>query len=294
MGQKMYAEAKRDAFSKLLHKRGRLKLIFEKLWVFLKRDFLTASSYKFGFFLDAVGIIGAMLTFFFIGELFKNTHIPLLDQYGGDYFSFVIIGVAFSSYLGSALSNFGGVIGVEQGMGTMEALIMTPTRISTILIGGSIWNLIFTSLRVTFYLLVGVFLFHMKLKVINLTAIAAILILSLAPFISLGIMSASLILAFKRGDPVSFLFDGASKFLAGAFFPVAILPLWIKKLSAFIPLTYSLRALRDVLLAQGTLRDVWCDLSILLLFSIILFPISLKCFKLALRVAKQQGSFCQF
>jgi len=107
-------------------------------------------------------------------------------------------------------------------------------------------------------------------------------------------MSASLILAFKRGDPVSFLFDGASKFLAGAFFPVAILPLWIKKLSAFIPLTYSLRALRDVLLAQGTLRDVWCDLSILLLFSIILFPISLKCFKLALRVAKQQGSFCQF
>ena len=269
-------------------------MLFEKLWVFLKRDFLTASSYKFGFFLDAVGIIGAMLTFFFIGELFKNSHIPLLEQYGGDYFSFVIIGVAFSSYLGSALSNFGGVIGVEQGMGTMEALIMTPTRISTILIGGSIWNLIFTSFRVVFYLLAGVFLFNMKVKFINLTAVAAILVLSLVPFISLGIISASLILAFKRGDPIAFLFDGASKFLAGTFFPVAVLPLWIKKISAFVPLTYSLRALRETLLSQGTLRDVWYDLSILLLFSIILFPISLKCFKLALKVAKKEGSFCHY
>ena len=272
----------------------RLELIFHKFWVFLKRDFLIASSYKFAFFWDAAGIIGTLLTFFFIGELFKNSHVPLLDQYGGDYFAFVIIGVAFSSYLGSALGHFGGVIGTEQGLGTIEALIMTPTKISTILIGSSVWNLLFTTLRVAAYLLVGIFFFHLRLNTTSIMASVTVLILSLVPFISLGIISASFMLAFKRGDPFSYLFDNASRFLAGAFFPVAVFPLFFKKLSSFVPLTYSLRALREILLSEGTVRDVWFDLFILLVFSLILFPISLKCFKAALRIAKRDGSLCQY
>lgn len=269
-------------------------MAFEKIWVFLKRDFLTTSSYKFAFFWDAAGIIGTMLTFFFIGELFKNSQVPLLDQYGGDYFSFVIIGVAFSSYLGSALGSFGGLIGNEQGLGTMEALIMTPTKISTILVAGSVWNILFTTVRVAFYLLVGVFFFNMDLKGINFLALITALTLSLVPFISLGVISASFILTFKRGDPISFLFHGASKLLAGAFFPIAILPLWFKKLSIFIPLTYSLKALRGVLLMQCTWRDLAPDLLALLFFSVILFPLSLKCFKVSLKVAKRQGSLVYY
>ena len=269
-------------------------MIFHKLWVFLKRDFLITSSYKFAFFWDAAGIIGTLLTFFFIGELFKDSHVPLLDQYGGDYFAFVIIGVAFSSYLGSALGNFSGMIGSEQELGTIEALIMTPTKISTILVASSVWNLLFTTFRVAVYLLVGVLLFHLRLNITNLTATVTVLILSLVPFISLGIISASFVLAFKRGDPISFLFHGASRFLAGTFFPIAVLPLFFKKLSAFVPLTYSLRALRETLLSEGTLKDAWLDLSVLLLFSIILFPISLKCFKTALRIAKQQGTLSHY
>lgn len=269
-------------------------MVFEKVCVFLKRDFLTISSYKFAFFWDAAGIIGTMLTFFFIGELFKNSYVPSLGQYGGNYFSFVIIGVAFSSYLGSALGNFGGVIGNEQELGTMEALIMTPTRISTVLLAGSLWNVLFTTIRVAFYLLLGVLFFNMNLKGINFLALITVLTLSLVPFISLGIISASFILAFKRGEPISFLFHGASKLLAGAFFPIAILPLWFKKLSILIPLTYSLRALRGILLAQSTWRDLAPDLLVLLLFSVILFPFSLKCFKVALKVAKRQGSLVYY
>lgn len=269
-------------------------MVFEKIWVFLKRDFLTTSSYKFAFFWDAAGIIGTMLTFFFIGELFKNSQVPSLNQYGGNYFSFVIIGIAFSSYLGSALGNFGGLIGNEQELGTMEALIMTPTRISTILVAGSLWNILFTTIRVAFYLLVGVFFFNMNLGGINFLALITALTLSLIPFISLGVISASFILVFKRGDPISFLFHGASKLLAGAFFPIAILPLWFKKLSLFIPLTYSLRALRGVLLTQGTWKDLAPDLLVLLFFSIILFPISLQCFKVSLRMAKRRGSLVYY
>jgi len=269
-------------------------LAFEKIWVFFKRDFLTATSYKFAFFWDAAGIIGVMLTFFFIGQLFKNTQVPLLDQYRGDYFSFVIIGVAFSSYLGSALGNFGGLIGSEQERGTIEALIMTPTKMSTILVAGSVWNILFTTIRVAFYLLLGVLFFKMDLKGINFLALIAALSLSLIPFVSLGAISASFILALKKGDPISFLFHGASKFLAGAFFPIAILPLWFKKLSALIPLTYSLRALRGVLLVHGTWRDLFPDLLALLVFSVILFPLSVGCFNVSLKMAKQRGSLVHY
>lgn len=269
-------------------------MLFQKIWVFLKRDFLTASSYKFAFFWDAAGIIGVMLTFFFISELFQNTQVPLLEPYGSNYFSFVIIGVAFSTYLGSAIGSFGGQIGMEQGIGTMEALLMTPTKISTLFLAGSVWNILFTSIRVTFYLLVGIFFFHMEVKGVNFLALATTLVLSLIPFISLGIISASFILVFKRGEPISFLFHGASKLLAGAFFPVAVLPLWFKKLSMFIPLTYSLKALRGVLLTQSTWQDIGPDLFILLLFSLCLFPLSVASFKYGLKVAKRQASLVHY
>jgi ABC-2 type transport system permease protein len=116
-----------------------------------------------------------------------------------------------------------------------------------------------------------------------------ILILGVTSLSSLGIISASIILYFKKGDPLSWLAVTLSGLLSGVYFPVKILPPSLQKISNFIPLTYILRALRVSLLQGGSFSLLKNDIIILITFLLILLPFSLWIFNLALRKTLRVG-----
>ncbi|MFQ6061745.1 MAG: ABC transporter permease, partial [Methanosarcinales archaeon] len=217
---------------------------------FIKRDFAIAISYKFAFFLQFFGIFLSVLTFYFIAKMFGNAVIPYLEPYGGDYFSFVLIGIAFSGYLWTGLGSFSDSIRREQMMGTLEAMLVTPTKISIIIIFSSLWNFIFTSIRVLIYLGIGVLLFKINISNENLFAALIILILTIICFSSIGIISASFIMVLKQGDPVNWIFSNVSGLIGGVYYPITVLPNWLQNFSYILPITYSLRGMRHALL-QG-------------------------------------------
>ncbi|MFH1539575.1 MAG: ABC transporter permease, partial [bacterium] len=64
--------------------------------------------------------------------------------------------------------------------------------------------------------------------------------------------------------------------------------------SAFLPITYSLRLTREVLIRGATLPQVASDLLILFALSAALLPISLLFFSLALRRARRDGSLTHY
>ena len=71
------------------------KTAYKKVLAFVKRDFSLQLSYKLSFFLQFLGIFLSVLTFYFIDKLIGAAAVPYLEPYGGDYFSFVLIGIAF-------------------------------------------------------------------------------------------------------------------------------------------------------------------------------------------------------
>ena len=73
---------------------------------FLRRDFSLALSYRLSFLLQIGGIFFSIAIFFFLSELFGSAIAPQLVEYGGNYFSFVLIGLAFTGFLGLSLSSF--------------------------------------------------------------------------------------------------------------------------------------------------------------------------------------------
>ncbi|MGD9143895.1 MAG: ABC transporter permease, partial [Dehalococcoidia bacterium] len=73
---------------------------------FLKRDFSQALSYRLSFLLQIGGIFFSVAIFYFLSELFGSAIAPQLEDYGGNYFSFVLIGLAFTGFLGLSLSSF--------------------------------------------------------------------------------------------------------------------------------------------------------------------------------------------
>ena len=61
-------------------------------------------------------------------------------------------------------------------------------------------------------------------------------------------------IAFRTAGPIPRGIVLISTFLGGVYYPTHIVPGWLENISAALPLTYGLRALRRVLLDGAALR----------------------------------------
>jgi ABC-2 type transport system permease protein len=265
-----------------------------KPWAFLLKDFINETSYKFSFVIQFLGIFFTVLVFFFMSKLFGSAVSPLLKPYGGDYFSFVLIGIAFSNYLQVSLRSFSSCIRDAQMLGTLEALLITQTSIPTIIFCSSLYSFMFASLRVIVFLLIGVLVLGINIGEANLMGAILILLLTILSFSSLGIISASFIMVLKKGDPLSWVFTSMSWLLGGVYYPITVLPDWVQKFSYLLPITYSLEGMRLALLKGYTLRELLPNIIPLLIFTIIMIPVSIWVFKYAVKRAKIDGSLIKY
>ncbi len=268
--------------------------LLRKCWAFLVKDFLTDVSYRVAFVSQVVFTFFMVAAFYFFAQMLAGQSIPSLQPYGGAYFPFVLVGLAFSSYLGVAVRSFANTIRNAQVLGTLEALLVTPTPTGQIIVFSSAYAFLATSLRVVITLGMGALLFGVRFPDANWLGALVVLLLTIVSFSFMGIFSAAVVLAFKRGDPSSWLVQGLSYLLGGVYYPVAVLPEWGQVLAQVLPITHALEAMRQLLLNGASLADVWGSLLGLLIFSAAAGPISLGAFWLALKRVKREGSLSQF
>jgi ABC-2 type transport system permease protein len=264
------------------------------LRAFFVRDFYTEVSYRVAFLVGLAGVLFRVFIFYFLAKLIGESAAPLLGNYNGDYFSFVIIGIAFGSYFGVGLTGFARALRHAQTTGTLEAMIMTPAPISSIVIGSSVWSYAYTTFRVLVYLLVGTFILGLDLGNANYPAAFFSLALSIVSFASIGIVAASIIIIVKRGDPITSLFSNLASLIGGVFYPVEILPNWLQAAAKLLPITYALRAMRLTLLTGASWAEIAPDLLALAAFCLLLFPLSLLIFRYAVERARADGSLTHY
>jgi ABC-2 type transport system permease protein len=157
----------------------------------------------------------------------------------------------------------------------------------------SLWSFIFASIRVLLYLIVGILL-GVNMTNANLLGALIILILTILSFSSLGILAASFIMIFKRGDPINMMFMSTSELFGGVFFPIEVLPWWLQSISHLFPMTYSLSGMRHALLQGYSLHDLLPEISTLVIFSLILLPLSLFIIRFAVKRVKEEGTLVQY
>lgn len=265
-----------------------------KILAYIKKSLLTQFSYRFALILWILSIVTSLLTFYFIDKLFGFRVTSHLEPYGVNYFSYVLIGISFSGLLGTAFSSISGQIREEQTNGTLESLLVTPTSVFTIITAMILWNLIYAFLEFLFYILVGIFLFKIDFSNINILSTAIITILSIISFNALGIISASFVIVFKRGDPVSLIINIAFELLGGVYFPITVLPKFLQYISNIFPIIYAIRSIELAVYKGANLNMLFSDIILLLIFSVILVPLSILSFKFALNRARKQGNLIQY
>ncbi|MBN2158527.1 MAG: ABC transporter permease [Spirochaetes bacterium] len=265
-----------------------------KIAAFLRKDLLIALSYRFNLLLQLVKIAVTLLMFYFIGQTFSGAISPYLARYGGDYFSYVLVGYAVSSFISVGLNALSDDVRSAQVEGTLEALLGTPTSIYTILIGNSLWSFIQAFLESFLLIAFGAAFLGFHLSIASIAGTLLILSLTLVAFLSIGMLSASFIMIFKQGNPIKLLFGTSSYFLGGIIFPVEVLPLPLQYLAEALPATHAIKALRELLLARTGFADIVPVLFNLLIFIAIVMPVSILAFRFAVRRAKRDGSLVQY
>lgn len=73
-----------------------------------------------------------------------------------------------------------------------------------------------------------------------------------------------------------------------------MLPGWLQVISYFLPITYSLRAMRHALLQGYSVIELAPDIGILVLFTVVMLPLSLVAFNYTVRRAKAEGSLAHY
>jgi ABC-2 type transport system permease protein len=264
------------------------------LGAFLVRDFYTETSYRFAFLAGIGGILFRTFIFYFLAQLIGDSTAPLLADYNGDYFAFVLIGLALGGYFGVGLSGFARALRQAQTTGTLEALMMTPVPVPLVIVGSAAWSYAYMTFRVLIYLLTGVLLLGVSLRGANVAAALLILLLGIIAFASIGILAASVIMVIKRGDPVTALLGNLANLVGGVYYPIEVMPGWLQAVARLLPISYALHGMRLALLTGASWAELLPDLLALLVFCLLLFPLSLWVFRYAVEQARADGSLAQF
>ncbi|WP_372683853.1 ABC transporter permease [Desulfosarcina sp.] len=268
--------------------------LFRKMKAFVYRDFISDTTYKATFILQFFGLLFSVLTYFFLSRLMGDIGVEYLKPYGGNYFSFVLIGIAFFSYLNVSMKGLAGIIREGQMLGTLEAILVTPTSIPTIIFSSLIYGFFWATFEVAIYLLLGAVYFDVNLGQVNLTATLMVLFLTIISFIGLGILSASFIMVLKRGDPIGWLFTSVSGLIGGLYYPTTVLPEWLQTAAKFFPVTHSLEGMRLAILKGYTVSQLASTILILCGFSAVILPSSILVFQQAIKKAKRDGSLTHY
>lgn len=261
-----------------------------KLPAFVRRDFLVAWSYRMSFVSDLINLGGQALVFAFIGRMIDPQELPRFAGKEVTYLEFAAIGIAVGVFLQFGLSRVAAVVRNEQLMGTLESLLVTPTRPSTLQVGSVFFDLLYVPIQTAIFLAAIAFAFGIHLEPAGILPAAAVLLVFI-PFVwGLGVLAAAGTLTFRRGTNAVAAGALLLAFGSGLYFPVQLLPDWVVTLAEANPIALAVDGMREALLGSSAWSDVAATIARLAPLSALSLGLGVLAFRLALSREQRLGT----
>ena len=264
------------------------------IWVYLCRRAKLWFRFKISFIFSFVAMFVTIAIFYFI-----NVFVGEIPEYG-NYFAFVLIGLAINQYMQTTLSIYLGTMHSMYWSNWLEIILTSPMRLKTFFSSLMTWTYLYATMNVAFYFIIGIFVFGAKFT-FPATAwiVIPILILLIISLSGIGLISASMfMLANAKGDiePIGWGVATISGLVAGVYFPPKYLPAPVQLISKILPQTYAIDAIRRILLNGEGISSPSIQLTIvyLIAFSIILLPIGMFMFNAGIRKAEKEGTLARW
>ena len=257
-----------------------------------KRDAALALSYDLSFWMNWLSIAVQVLSFYFISRLIGPSPRYGFGGQTATYFDYVIVNLAFVRFQVTSIQCFQNGIRDDQLLGTLEAIIATPTSLALVILSRGLWAFTLTIMQAIVFLVLAVPL-GANFGHLNALSVIVFTLLTIACMSPLGVMSAASIMTFKQAGGTQFVMGSLTQLLGGVIFPISILPLPLQYISWLLPITHALNGIRGAIhgasLSQLAPDAIWLTLA-----SALLLPISLWSFSRAVERAKIEGTLGQY
>jgi ABC-2 type transport system permease protein len=264
-----------------------------KVLALIRAEGLAVFSYRLQTVVSFGGLLVSIVPLYFVAGALQPVMTKAIATEGHQYFGFLLVGTIAFLLLTTAVNALPEAVRSGIGRGTLEAMLATPTPLPVLLTGMIGFPLLWTIVRGAIMLVSAWVLGAHVVWARGLPALGILLLIALA-HIPFAILCASLILAFRTAGPFPTVVLTVSGLLGGVYYPTQVIPSWLHHVSAFLPLTYGLRALRRTLLERASLGTLAPDLAMLVAFTVVLFVTSLVVFSWALRYARRAGTLAQY
>lgn len=191
---------------------------------------------------------------------------------GRESISDVLPGVIALSVLFGTTSLLAVTVTFEKKGRSFERLLLAPIPLEILMLAKTGGAILFGAVNAIVPVIMALALTDLPGVSWGVLAAAIVLIAISSAF--LGLFIAVTVSEVFEAQTFSNFFRFPMVFLCGLFFPISRLPVFLRPLSYVFPLTYGADALHAAI-RQAGVRPVWLNLSILLLFCLVLFVISI-------------------
>jgi ABC-2 type transport system permease protein len=261
-----------------------------KVAAFLRRDVLMALSYRTQFASDALMLFGQAVISAFVARIVDPSVLPSFGGRTAGYLTFVTVGIALTSFLQVGLTRLTGVIGSERFLGTLEAVLLSRARITTLQVGWVAYDMLYVPLRSFIFFSIMVVAFGVDIQASGAIPALAFLIVFL-PFVwGAGVTSAAATLVFRRAGFVNGILGFTLTFSSGALFPLDVLPAPVAAVAHYSPVAIAVRGSREALIGGVGWAELAPDLALLAVCAAVSLWVGTRIFDYAFRRELRSGA----
>jgi ABC-type polysaccharide/polyol phosphate export permease len=252
-------------------------------------------TYRLAFYTTFVSTVFNLFYLIVFGSMFLtsgNSSVEALSAYGmqNDFISYIIIGSIGWGFLWSITSTTGSSLRSEMMMGTIESILLTPTKLYTMMVSYAIFGGLFGALSISIIFVIGYAFFGVTAFATATIFTVVLFFLSILMMFGIGMIFSGLTIWIKNIGETIPLVQSFCLFFSGVYFPVTQLPEIFQPVAKFIPFYYSIEGLRLSLISTTPASELIEFVVILAILAILSIVIGLITLKKGLKKAKKEGS----
>jgi ABC-2 type transport system permease protein len=260
-----------------------------KIGAFLKKDLKIMTAYRFSFFTRFPGIAFNLFYIVLFGSMFALLTPPQIAGYGGNFISYLLVGSVGWGLLWGIMSANATSLRTEMLSGTLESILLTPTKITTMVLADTISGIFSSLISIVFLLFVGWAFFGVTAFTSMSIYTIIIFILSALMMMGFGMIFGGLTIWIKAIGQTTSLIQGVAMFFCGVYFPITVLPGFLQPVAKFVPFYYPIEGLRRSLLAPQA-SEMMIYIGVILVCAVVFILLGLYTLRKGLAKAKKEGT----
>lgn len=243
------------------------------------RQFIEPFVYLFPYFLYGFALLGGRY----------SEHLRSITGIS-DMVAYTFIGYLFIGFLNTACWAMGFSLRKEQWFGTLETIFVAPVPRWVYVAGMALHSTCHQGLIMFIQAVVIATFFAIVLQMSGIFMALLIVLLMLLGLYGLGIIVAGLTIALKQWWVVSEALSTLIVVVTPIAYPLAVLPLVLRKMSMFLPTTYGIIGVRHFLLGEELVIGLPTIILRLFLILIVWLTFGMIVFLIMDRFGRKRGS----